>query len=225
MLHGLVPLASSLAEEEKTRIMLLPINPEHPEPRKVRRAVETLIDGGVIAYPTGTVFGFGADVFNKKAVEKVHRIKGEKKHKPFSFLCPDLSGIARYAHVPDVAYRIMRRLVPGPYTFILEATREVPKLCLDRRKTVGIRVPEHPVAMAILTELGRPIISTSAKLAGDEWIENDPAEIAKRFKQLDLVLDAGLAGLDPSTVLKFSEDGKIEIIREGAGPIEELMKK
>jgi len=204
--------------------MLMPINPDHPEPRKVRQAVDLLRQGGVIAYPTGTVIGFGADVLNKKAVDKVHEIKGESRHKPFSFLCADLSQISRYAVVPDSAYRLMRRLVPGPYTFILEATREVPRLCMDRRKTVGIRVPEHPVAQAILAELGTPVISTSASRAGDEWVENDPAEIARRFPRLDLVLDAGLGGVSPSTVVAFGEAGGIEVLREGAGPIDDLFQ-
>lgn len=202
--------------------MLMPINPDHPEPRKVLQAVEMLRGGGVIAYPTGTVIGFGADVFNKKAVDKVYQIKGERRHKPFSFLCADLSQISRYALVPDSAYRLMRRLVPGPYTFILEATREVPKLCMDRRKTVGIRVPEHPVAQAILAEIGTPIISTSASRGGDEWPENDPEEIARLFPRLDLVLDAGLGGVSPSTVIAFGSAGEVEILREGAGPVDDL---
>jgi len=203
--------------------MLMPINPEHPEPRKIRMAVDALVRGGVIAYPTGTVFGFGADLLNKKAVEKVYRIKGARKDKPFSFLCADLSEISRYARVPDTAYRLMRRLVPGPYTFVLEATKEVPKLCMSKRKTVGIRVPDHPVAQAILAELGRPIISTSAKRDDDEWMSNDPDEIAAKFKNLDMVLDAGMGGLNPSTVLAFSEDGEIEILRKGAGSVDEIL--
>jgi tRNA threonylcarbamoyl adenosine modification protein (Sua5/YciO/YrdC/YwlC family) len=204
--------------------MLLPINPLHPEPRKIRQAVEVLERGGVIAYPTGTVFGFGADLFNKKAVERVYQIKGAKTDKPFSFLCADLSEIARYARVPDAAYRIMRRLVPGPYTFVLEATKEVPKLCLSRRRTVGIRVPEHPVARALLEVFGRPIISTSAKREEDgEWELNDPADIAAKFKQLDLILDAGLAGVVPSTVIAFHENGEVEVLRRGAGPVDGIL--
>ncbi|MDD5306474.1 MAG: L-threonylcarbamoyladenylate synthase [Deltaproteobacteria bacterium] len=203
--------------------MLLPINADHPEPRKIRRAVEVLRDGGVIAYPTGTVIGFGCDVFNKKAIEKVYLIKGARKEKPFSFLCGDLSEISKYAVVPDSAYRIMRRLVPGPYTFVLSATKEVPKLCTSSRRTVGIRVPEHPVAQALLAELGHPIISTSASREGDDWESNDPEEISRHFKQLDLVLDAGPGGLKPSTVLAFDESGAMEVVREGAGPIDDLL--
>jgi tRNA threonylcarbamoyl adenosine modification protein (Sua5/YciO/YrdC/YwlC family) len=205
--------------------MLLPINPVHPEPRKIHLAVDILMRGGVIAYPTGTVFGFGADLLNKKAVEKVYQIKGARKDKPFSFLCADLSAIARYARVSDRAYRIMRRLVPGPYTFVLEATKEVPKLCMTKRKTVGIRVPDHPVALAILTEFGRPIISTSARRDDDDddWIPNDPAEISLKFKQLDMVIDAGMGGLNPSTVLSFDDHGKIEVLRQGAGSIDGIL--
>ncbi len=202
--------------------MLLPINADHPEPRKIRMAVDALVRGGVIAYPTGTVFGFGADLLNKKAVDKVYSIKGARRDKPFSFLCADLSEISRYARVPDTAYRLMRRLVPGPYTFVLEATKEVPRLSMSKRKTVGIRVPEHPVAQAILSELGHPIISTSAKRDDDEWIPNDPEEIAQKFKQLDLVLDAGMGGLNPSTVLAFNDDGQIEVLRQGAGSVDNI---
>ncbi len=203
--------------------MLLPVNPVHPEPRKIKTAVDALLKGGVIGYPTGTMYGFGADLFNKKAVEKVYQIKGAKKGKPFSFLCADLSEISRYALVPDSAYRLMRRLVPGPYTFVLKATREVPRLCRDeKRKTVGIRVPEHPVARAILEALGRPIISTSAKREGDEWEVNDPDVIATQFKQLELVIDAGMGAIEPSTVLSFDENGDIEVLREGSGPLDDL---
>ena len=202
--------------------MLLSINPEHPEPRRIKTAVEVLLQGGVIAYPTDTVIGFGCDLFNKKAIEKVYSIKNEKKDKPFSFLCADLSEISRYAIVPDTAYRLMRRLVPGPYTFVLNATKEVPKLCTDRRKTVGIRVPKHPVARALLTEPGRPIISTSAKRRDDEWMVGDPEEIAVKFKQLDLVIDAGMGGLTPSTILAINDDGVIEVLRHGAGPVDDI---
>jgi tRNA threonylcarbamoyl adenosine modification protein (Sua5/YciO/YrdC/YwlC family) len=203
--------------------MLLQVHPEHPEPRKIRTIVGVLEQGGVIAYPTGTVIGFGADLFNKKAVEKVYQIKAARQEKPFSFLCADLTEIARYAVVSDAAYRIMRRLVPGPYTFVLPATKEVPKLCRDpKRRTVGIRVPEHPVTRAILEAFGRPIISTSATRDGDEWQSTDPEEIAAKFKQLDLVVDAGPGGMHPSTILAFDEDGAIEVLREGAGTVEDL---
>ena len=199
--------------------IILPINPEHPEPRKIKKCVEVLKNGGVIAYPTGTVYGFGCDLYNKKAIEKVYQIKGADRKKPFSFLCQDLSNIATYAVVTDKAYRIMKRLVPGPYTFILEATKEVPKLVQSKRKTVGIRVPDHPIAQALLQELGSPIISTSAR-RGEGEILNDPKEIAKQFPGVDIVIDGGLGGITPSTVIAIDFEGNIEIIREGAGPLD-----
>lgn len=200
--------------------MILPINSKHPEPRKIANAVRVLEDGGVIAYPTGTVIGFGCDLYNKKAIEKVYAIKGIQRSKPLSFLCFDLSDISKYALVPDAAYRIMRRLVPGPYTFILDATKEVPRLVLHARKQVGIRVPDHPVAQALLKQFGRPIISTSAGMEDESLI--DPGEIADRFPNIDMVLDAGVGGNAPSTVLSFDEDGNITVLREGAGPIDNL---
>jgi tRNA threonylcarbamoyl adenosine modification protein (Sua5/YciO/YrdC/YwlC family) len=204
--------------------MLISVNPKYPEPRKIKAAVDILQRGGVIAYPTGTVIGFGCDLFNKKAIDKVYQIKGAKKNKAFSFLCADLSDISRYAIVHDSAYRLMRRLVPGPYTFILQATKEVPRLCQDsHRKTVGIRVPESPIPRAIIEALGRPIVSTSAQRSGEEWATNDPEEIEKKFKQLDLVIDAGMGGISPSTILSFDENGSIELIREGAGSVEGIV--
>ena len=199
--------------------MILPINPQHPEPRKIRRAVEVLRDGGVIAYPTGTVYGLGCALLNKKAIERVYAIKGANRRKPFSFLCPDLSQISRFATIGNAAYRIIRRLVPGPYTFVLEATKEVPNLVQTKRKTVGIRVPDHPVALALLEELGQPIISTSA---GRSEAMLDPNEIKDEFHGLDLVLDAGPGGITPSTILAIDPEGAVEVLREGAGPIENI---
>ena len=142
--------------------MRIEIHPTHPQARKVAQAVEVLRRGGVIVYPTGTVYGLGCDIHQKKAIERIYQIRQLKKDHPLSFMCPDLSKIARYAHVDDFAYRIMKRLVPGPYTFVLQATREVPKLLVRKQKTVGIRVPDDPVALALLNELGSPIVSTSA---------------------------------------------------------------
>jgi tRNA threonylcarbamoyl adenosine modification protein (Sua5/YciO/YrdC/YwlC family) len=203
--------------------MLLKVHPDNPEPRKIQQAVKVLREGGVIGYPTGTVIGFGCDLMNKRAVEKLYQIKGAKKGKPFSFLCADLSEISRYAYVSDSAYRLMRRLLPGDYTFVLPATKEVPKLSRDlKRRTVGIRVPSNPIPVALIKALGNPIISTSAQREGQEWIINDPEEIAAKFKQLDLVIDAGMGGISPSTVLALDADGAITVIREGSGPIDIL---
>ncbi len=202
--------------------MMLPINATHPEPKKIDKALEVLRKGGLIAYPTGTVYGLGCDIMNKKAIEKVYRVKGIDKKKPLSFLCYDLSDLARYARVDDAAYRIMKRLVPGPYTFVLEATKEVPKLVLSKRNTVGIRVPDHPVALALLKGLGHPIISTSASFNGEMLLNAE--SIQEHYKGVDLILDAGPADNKPSTILAISENGEIDVLREGAGPLDRVVR-
>lgn len=194
---------------------------EHPQKRLLKRAVQILQSGGIVVYPTDTIYGLGIDLFQKKAIERVLRIKKESKHKMLSFILPDLKQIAEWAIVPDYAYRIMRRVVPGPYTFILRATKKVPKLLLSNQKTVGIRIPDSEVAIELVKELGRPILSTSVP-SGTDGFYTDPHEIAERFRnEIDLVLDAGVMMNIPSTVVDFSKD-EPEIIREGAGDIEAL---
>jgi tRNA threonylcarbamoyl adenosine modification protein (Sua5/YciO/YrdC/YwlC family) len=200
--------------------MLLAINEKHPEPRKITRAVQVLEGGGVIAYPTDTVYGLGCDLMNKQAIERLYKIKGMQRDKSLAFICPDLGDIAKFAIIENAAYRVLRRFLPGPYCFILEATREVPKMVLTRQKTVGIRVPDHPVTIAIVRELGRPLISTTAAPPGEDPMI-DPAEIDKRFRGLDLVLDGGAGGLVPTTIVDLSR-GAIDIVREGAGSTAEL---
>lgn len=199
--------------------MLLPINPRHPEPRKIARAVEVMQRGGVIAYPTDTVYGLGCDITNKKAVEKIYRMKGMKNDQLVSFVCPDLASVARYGQMDDAAHRLIRRLVPGPYTFILQATREVPKVLRMNRKTVGIRVPDHPVALALAEQLGNPVASSSASFEAEILV--DPAEMERRFRDLELILDAHGTGTEPSTIIDFST-GEPEVVRQGAGPVDFL---
>ncbi len=201
--------------------MLVEINSEYPEPRKVRRAVDALLAGEVIAYPTDTVYGLGCDLMNKKAVDRLYQIKGMDRSHPLAFICPDLSEIAKYAIVDNQIYRVLRRFLPGPYCFILEATREVPRLVQTKRKTIGIRIPKHEVIRAIVTELGRPVISTTAQRAGAEP-HVDPHEIDEDFTGLGLVLDAGAGGIVPTTVVDLSVSPP-EIVREGAGPVDELV--
>lgn len=197
--------------------MRIEIHPTHPQPRRIRQVVEILRRGGVIVYPTGTVYGLGCDIHQKKAVERIYQIRHLKKDHPLSFMCPDLSNIARYAHVDDFAYRIMKRLVPGPYTFVLRATREVPKLLVRKQKTVGIRVPDAPVALAFLQELGSPIVSTSATFDGE--VLNDPDELHARFHHVDAFVDAGWGGIEPSTIVDLTGDEAV-VLREGAGPVD-----
>jgi tRNA threonylcarbamoyl adenosine modification protein (Sua5/YciO/YrdC/YwlC family) len=201
--------------------MLLAINPQHPEPRKVRRAVEVLVQGGVIAYPTDTVYGIGCDLTNKHAIDRLYAIKRMERTHPLAFVCPDLSDIARYAMVDNQVYRVLRRFLPGPYTFILPATREVPKLVQMKRKTVGIRVPASEAARALARELGRPIISSTAALPGGDPMV-DPQEIDDAFHGLDLVLDAGAGGLVPTTVIDLTQSPP-EIVRHGAGPVDDFL--
>ncbi len=201
--------------------MLIAINPEHPEPRKVRRAVDALEAGEVIGYPTDTVYGLGCDLHNKKAVERLYAIKGMERTQPLAFICPDLSDIARYALVENQVYRVLRHFLPGPYCFILEATREVPKLVQTKRKSIGIRIPHHAVTSALTRELGRPIISTTAARHGGEPFV-DPDEIDTEFRGLGLVLDAGAGGLVPTTVIDLTKRPP-EIVREGAGSVAEFV--
>jgi tRNA threonylcarbamoyl adenosine modification protein (Sua5/YciO/YrdC/YwlC family) len=201
--------------------VLLPINPDHPEPRKIKRIVEILEKGGVIAYPTDTVYGLGCDLMNKQAIELLYQIKGMQRDKNLAFICPDLADISKYAIVENATYRVLRRLLPGPYCFVLQATRDVPKMVQMNKKTVGIRVPAHPVAQAIVRELGRPIISTTAARPGEDPMV-DPWEIKEMFSALEIVVDAGPGGIIPSTVVDLSS-GEIVIVREGAGPIDDLV--
>ncbi len=199
--------------------MRLEINRQHPEPRKIEKAASILRDDGVIAYPTDTVYGLGCDIKSKKGIERIYRIKRMKPEQPLAFMCPDLGDLAKYAVVDDRTYRLMRRLTPGPYCFILEATREVPRMLQMKRKTVGIRVPHDEVALALVRALGNPIVSTTATLEGEPLA--DPGEIDDAFKGLDLVLDGGYGGLTPSTVLDLTGDD-IVVVREGAGPVDTL---
>ena len=199
--------------------MLLHLNAKHPEPRKIAQAVTALERGSVIAYPTDSVYGLGCDLLSKQGIEALYRMKGMRSDQLLSFVCPDLSDIARYAIVGDAAYRVMRRLLPGPYTFILPATKEVPRTLRMKRKTVGVRIPSHPVTLALTSALGRPIVSTRASLDSEFLI--DPREIEERFHELALVLDAEGVGLTPSTVIDLSGDEPV-LVREGAGPVDFL---
>jgi len=202
--------------------MLLSVNPTHPEPRKIRRAVEALEAGEIIGYPTDSAYGLGCDLFNKKAIDRLYQIKGMERSHQLSFICPDLSHIARFAIVEDQTYRLLRRFLPGPYTFILLATREVPKLVQSKKKTVGIRVPNHAITQALVHEFGRPILSTTAVRPGEDP-HVDPKEIDEAFRGLALVLDGGPPhSLLPTTVVDLTQDFP-QLVREGAGPIDEFV--
>ncbi len=197
--------------------MLLEINPVTPEPRKIRRAVDALASGEVIAYPTDTCYGLGCDLFNKKAVDKLYQIKGMDRSHMLAFVCQNLGDVAKYAVLHDRAYRILKQYLPGPYCFILDATREVPRLIQTPRKTVGVRIPNHPVALALAAELGRPIISSTAARHGAAP-NPDPHELEIEFRGLALVLDAGGGGVVPTTVVDISGETP-KVVRAGAGDV------
>lgn len=178
--------------------------------------VDILKEGGVIAYPTDTIYGIGCDILNKKALEKIYLIKGRDKKKPMSFVCSDLGHISRYAKISNYAYRIMKRFLPGPYTFVLEASSQVPRMLMPKRKTVGIRIPDNNIALSIVSSLGNPIISTSANISGEDVI-SDPARIEEKLGHaLDAIIDGGMLSGDASTVIDLTGDAP-EIIRKGAG--------
>ncbi|AGC45364.1 MULTISPECIES: L-threonylcarbamoyladenylate synthase [Myxococcus] len=199
---------------------ILEVDMEHPSPRHIQRAVEVLERGGLVAYPTDTYYGMGCDLGSKKAIERLYQLKGRDKKKPLSFLCPDLSDVARYAHVSNFAYRTMKGLTPGAFTFILEATRLVPDLMMTRQKQVGIRVPDAPLARELARALGRPLVTTSVSN-----LEGEPLTDARDIKDalghgLDLILDGGVTLNEPSTVVSLIGD-TLEILRQGKGRLED----
>ena len=200
----------------------LRIHPDTPEERKIRHVVDVLRDGGVIIYPTDTIYGLGCDIHNTRAIERIARIKGIKPQKnDFSFICHDLSHIADYAKVSNMAFKMMKRLLPGPYTFILDVSHRVPKILHNNKRTVGIRIPDHSIPRAIVKELGNPIITTTIK-DDDDIVPfiTDPEIIFERFQHLvDIVIDGGMGGNIPSTIIDATTDD-FEIVRRGLGEVE-----
>jgi tRNA threonylcarbamoyl adenosine modification protein (Sua5/YciO/YrdC/YwlC family) len=197
--------------------LILSINPENPQQRLINRVAEVLDEGGVIAYPTDTFYGVGCDLYNKRAIQHVYRLKNRPLNKPFSFICDSLKEISRYAQVSNYAYKTMKRLLPGPYTFVLEGTSLVPKIMLTKRKTVGIRVPDNQISLAIVRTLGRPIISTSAGYHDSHSIEEAYGP------QLDLIIDdGGVLHPSPSSVVSLIDDVP-EVIREGKGDVSSFL--
>lgn len=209
-----------------TLIMFIRLNPEKIDYKNLDAAVKVLKAGGVVVYPTDSVYAVGCDMMNQKAVEKLCRIKNIKPEKStFSFICADLSGISQYTvPISNSVFRIMKRALPGPYTFILEANSNVPKLLKQSRKTVGIRVPNNAICRELVEALGNPILSTSLYNDEDELINyfSEPELIYEKYKAVvDLVIDGGYGSITPTTVINCSGD-EIEIVREGAGDISVL---
>ena len=191
---------------------MLSINADNPQQRLINRVCEVLEEGGLIVYPTDTFYGIGCNLFNKRGIQLIYRLKNRPLKKPFSFLCDSLKEVSRYALVSNYAYKTMKRLLPGPYTFILEGTRLVPKIMLTKRKTVGIRVPDNKICLDIIRTFGRPIISTSA-------VFDDPQSIKEAYGSfLDVIIDGGVLYQSPSSVVSLIDDIP-EVIREGKGDV------
>jgi tRNA threonylcarbamoyl adenosine modification protein (Sua5/YciO/YrdC/YwlC family) len=196
------------------------IHPVNPQPRLVAQAVDIIARGGLVVYPTDSCYALACSLGNADAVARIRRIRQTDRRHFFSLVCRDLSEIATYAKIDNQAYRLLKSLTPGPYTFVLQATREVPKRLLEeRRRTLGIRVPDNVIAHAILQAHDEPLTSSTLQLPGDEYALNDPDEIEERIgKRVDLLIDGGPCGLEPTTVVDLT-GGMPVVLREGAGDI------
>ena len=198
--------------------MHININQQNPQQRLIQKVVDILKNGGVVVYPTDTYYGIGCDIMNKKAIERIYQIKQRNKSKPFSFICSGLKNISHYAKVSNYAYKTMKRLLPGPYTFILEGSRLVPKIMLTKRRTAGIRVPDNPICLSLVKELGNPVITTSATKP-DGTIFHDASLIHDYFGyRIDAVVDGSIVPGQPSSVILLIDDIP-EVIRKGMGDV------
>jgi tRNA threonylcarbamoyl adenosine modification protein (Sua5/YciO/YrdC/YwlC family) len=203
---------------------IIEIHPVDPQPRQVAKIVETIRDGGLIAYPTDSSYAFGCHIGDKRAMDRIRRIRRTDKNHNFTLVCSDLSEISTYARVDNWAYRMLKAMTPGPYTFILPATREVPKrLQHPKRRTIGLRVPDHPLVRAVLDSLGEPIMSSTLLLPGDDLPLTDPHEIEERIgHDIDLIIDAGPTGIEPTSVIDLSDD-TVKVLRVGRGDVSALL--
>ena len=191
------------------------INPEHPQMRWINRAADMLREGGLLIYPTDSRYGLGCDIFQKKAMERILRLKGKSKHHPLSFIFPDMRNMSQFVHITNRDFKILKRCLPGPYTFILNATREIPKIMLTNRRTVGIRIPDEQIVNALTTTLENPIINSSVTFEEEEL--NDPIEIEEHLGHaVDMILDGGIIISEPSTVIDLTGDEPV-LLREGKG--------
>jgi tRNA threonylcarbamoyl adenosine modification protein (Sua5/YciO/YrdC/YwlC family) len=201
---------------------IVEIDAVNPQPRVIERAVTALSGGGLVAFPTDSYYGLGCDLFDKRAIERIYLLKQLPRTQSLSFICQDLAEIARYAMVDNAAYRVLRRKVPGPFTFILPATRLVPDLVLRRQKTVGIRIPDSPIALELVRRLGHPIISTSAATPGGEVLI-DARDIKEQLGHgLELILDGGTQANQPSSVIDLSGPEPV-VTRVGKGDVSDLL--
>lgn len=203
--------------------LFLDIHPTDPQQRLIQQASDVIKQGGIIVFPTDTTYGLGCALDNRRGMEKIIRLKQLPPNHQFSILCPDLADISRYARVGNQTYRILRKFLPGPYTFVLEATRDVPKNILPKRKTIGLRIPDHPVCLHLLKAIDMPLVSTSLRLPGHDGILFHPDEIKKLIKgRVDVMVDGGVLPEVPSTVVDLTQ-GVPEIIRKGSGPVDAFL--
>ena len=203
-------------------MIILKIHPDNPQQRLVDQVIDHLKRGGILVYPTDTCYGMGCSIFEKKAIERIYRIKKMQSNKPLSFICNDLKHISEFAIVSNKAYKLMRKLLPGPYTFVLPATKAVPKLLQSKRKQVGIRVPDHPVVLEMVRQLGHPIISTTCQTSSDEEACMDMVDVKEQLGgTLDMAVDGGTLLPEFSTVVSIVDES-VDILREGKGPIAPL---
>ncbi len=202
---------------------IVEIHPSDPQPRRIAEVVATIRRGGLVAYPTDSCYAFGCHIGDKRAMDRIRRIRKTDKSHNFTLVCSDLSEISLYARFDNWAYRLIKSMTPGPYTFILQASREVPKrLQNPRRRTIGLRVPDHPIVHAMLNALGEPIMSSTLTLPGEEFPLTDVVEIEERIgNQIELIIDGGPTGVEPTSVVDLSE-GSIEILRVGRGDVSSL---
>jgi len=197
---------------------MLSINPDNPQARLIEKVAAQLKRGAVICYPTDTVYGIGCDIFNQKAVKRIYQLKNRAKGKPFSFMCESLKSVSNYCHVSNMAYRLMKKHLPGPYTFVLPTMKIVPKIMTSKQKTVGIRVPDNNICRMLTEALGNPILTTSASLEKD-CSPADPYDFADVLGgRVDEIIDGGYVYPEPSSVISLVHDYP-EVIREGKGEI------
>ena len=203
---------------------LIEVHPTDPQPRRVKAIAEIIREGGLIAYPTDSSYAFGCHIGDKRAIDRIHRIRRTSKKHNFTLVCRDLSEISTYARVDNWAYRLVKSMTPGPYTFVLPATREVPKrLQHPKRRTIGMRVPDHQFVRALLDELGEPIMSSTLMLPGDDMPLTDPVDIEERIgHEIDAIVDAGPTGIEPTSVIDLTS-GVAEVIRVGRGDVSALV--
>ncbi|GAM09985.1 putative protein [Geobacter sp. OR-1] len=198
--------------------MLLAINHENPQPRLIGMVGELLEKGGIIAYPTDTTYGIGCSIFNKRGIERIYQLKHREKKKPFSFICANISEVARYAKVSNYAFKVMKRYLPGPFTFVLDAGSIVPELLLTKQKTVGIRIPDNRICLDIVRRLSHPIITTSANRSGEDPIGDPRLIVDEMGNDLDIIVDGGLLPADVSSVISLIGD-RPEVLRVGVGDV------